>query len=195
MRYLIVRYGAYGDCIFLTPVLKYLKDNGNEVILNISNRGRTILEHFPYVDKIVYYEDNSLSPQKLEEYWKKLEEDYKPDRFVNFSEHLEVEILFHPFDPKYNLPKNERIKRSNVNFFDHHYKVLGFNPQDIPPEYKKPILEFTAEEVENMGRFFKQFEGVSFHIEPRRKFVILWVLSGSAVNFSFKRRDKVKIRS
>jgi ADP-heptose:LPS heptosyltransferase len=159
---LVIRYGAYGDMIIITPVLKRLKELGYHVILNTNKRGKEVLENNPNVDEFIEH-DEKMSIDDLPEHWEKIKKEINPDKFINFSESLECNTVAHPFQPAYNYTKKERFDLFNVNYYEATEKWAGLEGCQ-----KLPELYFTPFEVEEAKK----------HIIPD-KINILWQLSGS----------------
>ena len=162
---LVVRYGAYGDCIMITPALTRLKELGYYVILDTTKRGMEIFKNDNRIDKIISHDD-SIPLEKIKEFWEKQKKEIKPDFYVNFSESLECNVVMHPIQPAYNFPKYERRERCNRNYYD------------VTSEWAKldncgkiPSLQFTEEEHAEAKKYLKP-----------DKFNILWGLSGSGKN-------------
>ncbi len=160
---LIIRWGALGDCLIITPVLKRLKELGYYNIVNTSQRGMKIFKHNPNVDEFIEGKDNEKTPDELLLYWKKLKDEIKPDKFINFSESIECNVALHPVGPAYIYPKYERFERCDRNYYDvteEWAKLEGCQ--------KTPEMYFTEEEEKEAKK----------HIR-RDRFNILWCLSGS----------------
>jgi len=162
MKALVIRLGAYGDMLIITPVLKRLKELGYYVVLNTNKRGKEVLQENPNVDEYIEH-DEKMHIDDLPEHWKKLEANIKPDKFINFSESLECNVALHPIQPQYNYTKAERRALCDRNYYDaseQWAKLEGCQ--------KLPELYFTPFELEEARK----------HLSPG-KFNILWQLSGS----------------
>jgi ADP-heptose:LPS heptosyltransferase len=153
MKALVIRYGAYGDMIIITPVIKKLKEEGYYVILNTNKRGKEVFENNPYVDEIMEH-DEKMSIDKLPDHWDKIKKEVSPDKFINFSESIECNVALHPI---------QRFERCNKNYYDETEKWAKLNGCQKIPE-----LFFTSSELEEARS--KVAAG---------KFNILWQLSGS----------------
>jgi len=163
---LVVRLGAYGDCVIIAPVLKQLHDDGYHVILNTSKRGLEVFKHSSYVDEFIEHIDDSLPLEDISAHWEKIKKEANPDKFSNFSESLECNVALHPMNPMYIYPKGERYERCNRNYYD-----VTNEWADITVTDKQPYLEFTDEEIEEAKKYIKP-----------GKFNIVWALSGSGKN-------------
>ena len=162
MKALVIRLGAYGDMLIITPVLKRLKELGYYVVLNTNKRGKEALQENPNVDEIILHDEN-MQIDNLPDHWKKLKEEIKPDKFINFSESLECNVALHPIQPQYNYTKKERIALCNRNYYDETEKWAKLEGCQ-----KLPELFFLPSELEEARK----------HIRAG-KFNILWQLSGS----------------
>jgi ADP-heptose:LPS heptosyltransferase len=162
-KVLVIRYGAYGDMIIITPVMKKLKEEGYYVILNTTKRGKEVFAGSPYVDEIKEH-DEKIPIEQLTDHWKALEEEIRPDRLINFSESLECNVALHPIQPEYNYTKDERFAIANRNYYDVTEKWAGLEGCQKIPE-----LFFSHSELEEAGKYLRP-----------NKFNILWQLSGSA---------------
>lgn len=166
---LIVRYGAYGDVLVITPVIKKLKELGYYVIVDTTERGREILANNPYIDKITDRPSDSVPMNELDKEWERQLEEYKPDYYKNFTESLEVSIALHPKSPVYIYPKKDRMARSNVNYYDFTAKWAGLEGLD-----KHGEMFFTEEEETKAKGYLR-----------KGCFNILWCLSGSGKNKAY----------
>jgi ADP-heptose:LPS heptosyltransferase len=164
---LVVRYGAWGDQIMVTPLYRLLKKDGYRVIANVSERGPDVLKNNPYVDDILFHKTDSVPNEKLGEHWAALEKQY--DRFINLSGSIEGRLLKVQGDPLYSAPHKDRHAACNVNYIDYTLEVGGY------PEVKGRNGELFEDERER--KFLKK--RMKKHKDA---FVILWSLSGSALH-------------
>lgn len=174
MKALVVRLGATGDMIIITPVIKRLKELGYYVILNTGKRGKEVFENNPNVDEFIMH-DESMHIDSLTEHWKKLKDEIKPDLFINFTESLEGNVALHPMYPNYIYSKAERFAIANKNYYD-----VSADWAKLDGCQKLPELYFTEDEM-NTARSF---------IKPD-KFNILWQLSGSGAQKVYPWADYV----
>ena len=162
---LVVRYGAYGDCIMITPALTRLKELGYYVILDTTKRGMEVFKSDNRVDEIIEHDD-SISLDEVKDFWVKQKKEINPDLYINFSESLECNVVMHPIQPAYNYTKSERRERCNKNYYD-----VTSEWSKLDNCGKKPSLQFTDEEEKEVRKYIKP-----------GKFNILWGLSGSGRN-------------
>ena len=162
-KVLIVRYGAYGDNLIITPVLKRLKELGYRVVLNTNKRGREVFLNNPNIDEYIDH-DEDMPIDDLPKHWDKMKEMCGPeDKFINFSESIECNVAFHPVQPQYNYTKKERFDLANKNYYDETEKWAGLEGCQ-----KLPELYFIPSEIEETKKY----------IRPGA-YNILWQLSGS----------------
>lgn len=178
MKYLLIRFGAYGDHMFVEPVIRYLKSQGHYIIYSTTSRGETIMRNNPNIDELVVTSDDEVDIAKV---WKEQIDKYKADKVVNFSESIEVALLIHPQDPRYNLPKYERIMQCDKNAFDQSFEWAGIDSNQVDSSLKNPKIYLTEDEIEWSNKFFKDYKTDSWVIEPKRKMVIMWAVSGSGL--------------
>lgn len=160
---LVIRYGAYGDMLIITPSIKRLKELGYYVILNTGKRGKEVFLNNPNVDEYILH-DEDMRVDDLTAHWDKMKEEIKPDKFINFTESLECNTVAHPIQPAYNYTKAERFALyGNVNYYDATEKWA-----ELSGCQKLPELYFT--DNENREARGQLSEG---------KVNVLWQLSGS----------------
>lgn len=173
-RALVVRYGAYGDMIIISPVIKKLKELGYHVTLNTTDRGLEIYKHDKRIDDFIKH-DESIPLDKIRDFWDKQKEEFKPDFYVNFSESLECNVALHPVDPTYIHTKQERYAQCNHNYYD-----ITAQWADLDNCDKRPSLVFTDAEETLVQTYLR-----------KDSFNILWSLSGSGKNKVYPWTDYV----
>lgn len=163
---LVIRLGAYGDMICITPAIKRLKELGYHIILNTGKRGKEVFEHCPHIDEFMLH-DESMPIDKLSKHWEELEKEHinkeNGDIVINFTESIECNVSMHPIGPMYIYSKKERLEHCNRNFYDATEKWAKLSDCQKIPE-----LFFTNEETAEAQSYLKP-----------DKFNILWNLSGS----------------
>jgi len=186
MRVMVIRYGAWGDMIIITPLLRFLHNAGHEVYLHTSETGMKVLEHNPHIAKFIPYASKSVPDHELENYWRKVASENQIDKTINLCESLERAISLHPLDPMYNWPKNERRARCDINFYEQMFIYARAQHPDLVPYPTSasmlPELFFTEDEVKEMESYFR-------NLGKRR--VVLWGLSGSSLNKSYPYTDYI----
>lgn len=67
---LIIRYGAAGDMVFMTPLLRLLKQDGYHITINTHKRGKEILKCNPYIDEYLDHIPSLLANEQVRTRWK-----------------------------------------------------------------------------------------------------------------------------
>ena len=162
-KVLLIRLGAYGDCLVITPVIREFKKQGYYVGVLASERGNHVFENNPNIDELLFQPTDEVEINKLQPYWDKVAEDFKADKVINFSESLEVALAVHPRSPRYNWTKEERRRVCNISYYK--FSMMWAK---LESDNYKPELFFTSDERK---------EALS-HIK-KDKFNILMCMSGS----------------
>jgi len=185
MRILIFRSGAYGDVLITTPVIRYLKSQGHEIVYVTSKRGMEVLKNNPHIERVIQHKEDTPIDQ-LATNIENLRKKFKCEKVIDFSESIEVSLSQHPRSPNYKLPKPERIARFNRNFYEYAFEHAGLDEWDGSMAYDptdtydyRPELFFDKRElydVRDKGRC----EAADFIDEF--KFNVLVGMSGSGTN-------------
>ncbi len=165
-RACIARYGAIGDMIMITPLIKRLHDDGYEVTCNITPYCADVLKHNPYVHNVVLQERDIIPNRDLGPYWQEWMNDY--DVYINLSESIEGALLKVEGRRDFYTTKDWRVARcGDVNYYDHTMTLGGY------PECAgtRGELFFSKEEQ-------KQAKWVRGKIKD--SFFVLWGLRGSS---------------
>ena len=191
MKLLIVRLGAWGDMLIISPLIRFLHEQGHEIYLHTSEMGMNIMQHNPRIKKLLPYVSNSVPDHKLKAHWQKLAEENGCEKIINLCESIERALSFHPIDPMYSWPKEDRRLRGNKNFYEYTFEHAGYGKphHDLVAydhDFFIPEMHFTTKEEQEMASYFKQFRKPG-----EEKFVILWGLSGSGLNKSWPYVDFV----
>jgi len=171
---LVIRIGAFGDCVLITPVIARLKELGYHITLYTGERGMDIFKHDTRIDKFIEHKKETPIDD-LHKIWKKLEKQVKYDEVLNFTESIECNVALHPVSPMYVYPKKERAVVCNKNYYEVTADISKFEGVG-----NTPSLMFTKEE---------EYRALS-HIKDG-KFNILWCLSGSGKNKVYPWTDYV----
>jgi ADP-heptose:LPS heptosyltransferase len=169
----VVRYGAYGDALWCSPVFEKLKADGYYVIFNCNNRCYDIQRHNESIDCFWLQEDEEIANKDLGTYWKELEA--KVDRFINLSGSIEGNLLKTPDKPDYNQPKDIRHGYCNRNYQDETMKWAGY------PEATGllPYIQFTEKEEKWAQDFRARHTG----------FLVVYSLTGSSRHKTYPYAD------
>lgn len=164
-RACICRYGALGDMIMLTPLMKQLKKDGFHVTLNITPYAAPVIQNNPNYDNIVLQEREMIPNPELSQYWKEWQGDY--EKYINLSESIEGKLLKVEGRPDFFTSKEFRIRTGAVNYYDQTMRLGGY------PEVTgtRGELFFSNAEERDAQKFFAPY---------RNKFVLVWALNGSS---------------
>lgn len=172
MRTLLIRLGAFGDVLAVTPLVRFLKEKGNEVYFLGSEQAQEILQNNPYVDKFIYHKRDSVPADNLGEYFKNIKRAYECNEMIDLCESYECKIILHPAQPQYNWTKQERMALCNRNIYDLTFELAGY-PQE---KGHLPEMYFTEDEKQQVAQLVVDYLG---------SYKILWVLSGSSLHKAY----------
>ncbi|MGD8787121.1 MAG: methyltransferase domain-containing protein [Phycisphaerales bacterium] len=164
---LIVRYGAIGDAIWATPVLRKLKQQGYYIVYNCTPYSAQVLKHNPNIDEFLIQEKNAIPNQDLGEYWKTIGASF--DKFINLSQSVERKLLRVEGSDEYRHSHKRRHKDCNYNYQDATMEAAGFGEC----RGEQPELHFTEME-ESLAKVLRN--------NNKDKFLIIWALSGSSLH-------------
>lgn len=169
-RACIARYGAIGDLIILTPLIKRLAEDGYEVTLNVTPYSADVLRGNPYVSNIILQERDLIPNQELGDYWKEWEGDYQ--KYINLSESIEGSLLKVEGRRDFYSPACWRRSTCTANYYEEMLRLAGY------PQTESPVgqLYFSSSE-----RHSAEFVRGKF----RDKFLVLWGLKGSSHHKQF----------
>ncbi len=165
-RACICRYGALGDQVTMTPLIRALYEDGYDVTINISSHAAMVLENNPYVANTITQERDFVLNPKLGEYWDTWKGHY--DRYINLSESVEGSLLKVEGRHDYYLPKAER--QTDKNYYEATLEIGGYPNGDPTPE-----LFFTKKEEKKVKELVSRYGGL-FGDGP----VIAWSVRGSS---------------
>ena len=187
MRILIFRLGAFGDTVIITPVIRYLHQQGHELVVVVNERGAQVLKGNPHIKTLIEQQTDSVKIDALPDHIKWLQKKHKCDRVIDFSESIEVSLSQHPRGPNYKLPKQERIARFNRNFYEYSFEWASlvergrvFPPVPDHRAFYKPELFLDDSEIKEAKKHLK--EGY---------FNILIGMSGSGTNKTWPHTEEL----
>jgi len=177
--------------IQVSSLFPLFKEQGYRVCVNVSERGKEILESDPNVDELLVQETDQVPNDRLTPYWERLEKCF--DKFVQLSESIEGSLLLTPereeeirgervlveSSKDFNLSKEEIHEKYNVNYMERTHDIAGLPYKFLPKFYP------TLEEKKHARRQRKKIKS---------KYVILWALSGSSVHKVYPWTDAVMSR-
>ena len=162
----ICRYGALGDMVLLTPLIRKYAEDGYEVTMNITPYAAPLLDNNPYVHNIILQERDAVPNQDLGPYWDEWRKDY--DVYLNLSESIEGRLLKVENRKEFYTTKEWRHRTCGHQNYQDWTMELGGYPKEVGA---KGELYFSRPEIFNARTMREANKG---------KFVILWGLNGSS---------------
>lgn len=169
----VVRYGAFGDLMMASSVIKGLKDRGYHVTVFATPPGSDVIAHDPNIDKTVLFAKDQVPNGNLGDFWAWQAKNY--DKFVNLSESVEGTFLALPGRTQHGWSPLVRHKSMNRNYLEHQHDLA-----DLP---HRPQVRFYATEDEK--RWAKK---------ERAKMagpVVMYSLSGSSIHKTWAGLDHI----
>ena len=162
-RACIARYGAIGDMIMISPIIRLLSEQGYAVTLNVTPYCAEVLKHNPYISNIIIQERDMIPNPELGEYWKEWMGDY--DKYINLSESIEGKLL--RVEGRNDFYTSKAWRSTDVNYFDQTARLSGF------PEANGLRGEIYFSKAEER-------EAQLWRKAQKDVFTILWALKGSS---------------
>ncbi len=157
---LVIRYGAMGDNIIVTPVLRLLKELGYHVTVNTVPETKFVFNNNPNVDDFLMQEKGVIPD--LEDYHKYLMTKY--DRFVNLCYSIERTMLRDSGTKEfYGEPITD-----DRNYYDRTLELAGFTEKGLNGEI------YFSEQEKVMLDYFRKKNSKTFNI--------LWCPKGSGIH-------------
>jgi ADP-heptose:LPS heptosyltransferase len=157
----VVRPGAYGDAIWSSSLTAELKRQGYHVTLYTARCGAEVLAADPNIDRLIRLHDNAFATDAdwmLYYLW----ESRKYDRFHNLIGVVEVDLLPHPHDVRYQWPAVVRHKRMNVNYMEAMHEIA-----QLPVErYEQRFYPTSEERAWAAEQRVKLFDGPLVVVAP-----------------------------
>ena len=176
---IIIRYGAIGDQIILTPILGLLKADGYRTVFNTTETGKIVTMHNPHIDEYLMH-DSSIPPtDELTRHWNKITKGY--DKVINLSESIEGSLAKVKWHDDFFWSKERRHLKCNKNFYDHTLELAGYPKV----KGKNGELYFSPLE-EKWAKKYREKQG--------NRFLILWALSGSSIHKAYPFAEYVAIK-
>ncbi len=167
---LIIRIGAYGDAICVTPILPLLKKDDYHITFSVSQRAKEVLLNNPYIDIFHDHDEDIPADDKLTQYWDNLSQGF--DRVINLTESIEGSISKSERRSDFHWSKEKRHAECDINFYDRTLELAGY------PDVRVRNGElYWSEEEEKIAK--------SFRHKHKGEFMILWGLSGSAFHKTY----------
>jgi ADP-heptose:LPS heptosyltransferase/ubiquinone/menaquinone biosynthesis C-methylase UbiE len=168
---LVIRYGALGDSLWVTPVLKQLKKEGYYVVYNCPEYSAQVLRECPYIDEfIIHHTTLDIPHNELTNYWEVISESF--DKVVNLTQSIEGALVKCEGSDEYEWSHEKRHKECNINYQDRTMECAGYSDM----KGQLPEMHFTDIE-EHLAKNFTNHH--------RDKFTIIWGMSGSAYHKTY----------
>lgn len=167
---MIVRIGAYGDMLIISPVVDHLFKQGYDVILYTGKRGKEVYKHDPRIKEFVNH-DEATPISKLDDVIEQARTKIKPDLIFNLTASIEQDLALHPSQPEYVYPKQERADLCNKNYYEHTVEKCKIDHLSLASNQLRPSIAFSQEELKKAKETMKE-----------DMFNVVWALSGSGRN-------------
>lgn len=165
-RACIARYGAIGDMVMLSPLIRRLAEDGYAVTLNVTPYCAEIAKHNPYVANVIIQERDVIPNSDLGDYWRFWVDQY--DRYINLSESIEGKLLKVEGRRDFYTSKEWRQKMcGDINYIDQTMRLGGYSElgAQIEQHFSKVELRQAKHNRDRIGR---------------DRFAVLWGLKGSS---------------
>lgn len=164
---LVIRYGALGDAVMSTPVVRQLKKEGFYVVYNCNTYSAAVLKENPNIDEFLLQEKDVIPNNQLDGYWAEIGKDF--DKVINLSGTIEDGLLKVQGKPEFDWSHKKRRKECNKNYIDYTMEVADY------PDLKGQKTElFFTEQEEGLAQIFLE--------NHKGKFIIVWAMSGSSMH-------------
>lgn len=171
---LVVRYGAFGDVLQASSVIRGLKDQGFHVTLHCSKPGSDAIEHDPNIDSLILFDKDQVPNANLVDFWAWQRKKFT--KFVNLSESVEGTLLAMPTRAQGGWIPSVRHSMMNRNYLEFQHALAGVphNPQ---------------------VRFFPTQDEIVWSGKTRSRMgtgpIIMWSLAGSSVHKTWAGLDNI----
>lgn len=173
-RVCILRWGAFGDMLMISPIIDHYRELGYHVTLSTTERGQKVFVGDPRIDDLAMVESGVAEfskGEKLDRFLKGLGDPF--DVFVNLAEVLEADLLPREnVDPLYNATWEERHATCNRNYMHAHFVKCGL-PVPAGPVHPTVVLTDTERE-------WGKAELWTIRKKLGKSFIFLWNLMGSS---------------
>lgn len=166
---LVIRYGAIGDMVIISPVIRQLKKDGYYVVLNCSEYAVQVLNEDPNIDEFIIQAKDVIPCNELDEYWAEIGKGF--DKVVNLTGSIEDTLVKVQGKQEFNWSHKKRRKECNKNFVDYGMERAGYDLKGEPVE-----LFFTKQEEQLAQLFLHHYKD---------KFIIVWAMSGSSMHKAY----------
>jgi len=169
-KVLLIRYGAIGDHLMVSPLIQHYHDEGWHITYNVSENGEKIYEGDPRIDDLMVQQMALISSKRtdLDAYWKKLEKDY--DKVVSLIECVEGDLLRVEGSDQYGDSILKRQIECKGNYIDHHFERAGLDIKG-----RLPSIWLSDKERE-----WAKNEVAMVRKKLGKSFIVLWNIFGSS---------------
>ena len=172
----IYRIGGWGDVLQMTSILPGLKEQGYHITVITHGKAEEVLRHETLIDELQLQDLDQIPNHMLGDYWEHVRGKY--DKFINLSETVEHQFLAVSEKAVFHWPQKARHAVMNHNYGE----VLHYVAQ--VPWNGVPESRFVATDDEYK---WAQAQKAAIGGDP----LILWVLTGSAINKLYPHMDDV----
>ena len=169
----LVRYGAYGDLLQCSSVLRAISEEGYEITVYTSPPGDEVIRHDPHVWDFYLQDKDQVPNHLLGDFWKYHSGKY--DKWVNLSESVECTLLSTP-----GRTPHLWSPRARHAYMNHNYVEMQHLIANVP---FVPRVRFYPTETEQ-----------AWAKKERNKLggtpLILWALTGSSVHKTWGGLDR-----
>jgi len=168
---LVIRYGALGDMLWITPALAELKKDGYYVVMATTEYGAQVLKENPNVDEfLIIAQAKEIPYRELDDYWQDIANGF--EKVVNFTKSIEGSLIKVEGSDEYTWSHEKRHAECNINYQDRTMELAGY------PKSKGKLPEMYFTPIEKMfGNNFRKYYD--------DKFIVLWGLAGSAYHKAY----------
>lgn len=167
-RVCISRYGAFGDLVMITPLIRKFSEDGYHVTVNAQAYSASVLRENPFVDNLLIQEREAIPNHWLGEYWDYWKSRY--DKYINLSESIEGGLLKVENRRDFYTSKEFRHSTNNVNYHDR-TMALGGYPEETGTRGE---LYFTKSEEKKVKKFIDSARAAG------KRFIVMCPLRGSS---------------
>lgn len=169
-RVCVSRYGAIGDLVIISPLLRRLKEDGFHVTVNCNPYSAEVLKHSPHVDNLLVQERDAVPNHHLGPYWDEWRGDY--DRYVNLSESIEGSLLQVEGRPTFYTTQDWRRTKGEHNYYTEMLRIGGYT------DVASPCGELFFSPSEER-------QGAEWRKRCKDKFLVAWLPKGSSEHKSY----------
>ena len=165
-----VRYGAFGDLLYLLPTLGRLRANGNTLYLFSGQKGREIYGQDSRFGGLLFADEGFHDIEGINKLLADDMDRVEPDEVINFQATLEGSLIFQDANPPYHWPVEKRRElNKDLSFYD--LPMIVAEVQMPPPKLGEcGSMAFTDMEVAWAESWREQLDG---------RFVVCMPLAGS----------------